>query len=502
MVRNFTALTYCLSLGVFMMTTVSANAATFTLSDPAARRGAPIAQNFLEMHGDNVSLLGTPNGLSCVASQPLRISESVYLAPDGTEVPFSEVTRSPASSIQAITRPDATVAFRVQLKYSPDPEKPIMMQIGERMFSIATALESSGDSLWITGKMSLMLAEALRRGDSPSLQAESAGTGRQITDQINSPDMAGLDACLVTLQQLLDAKNTPKMEMSDLDMPDVNRRQADAPVPAAIDSIVPERGDLLASVNVGPFEPVWPVPVASLRLKFVARADPKTRVAPSALEGCRMRNIPDNLFLGRLTAVTGFFSQTQDVYVAFDNEGKLQRAYIPGIFDSDLTTGAKRVRVSLAADSNLPDQPNQVSGCLGDALQEVPVCAFSNEDVDGYTLAECGALGIPETREDFLDSLLEPTYFGVDTLEPPLISSDPPSLPGFSGWEVPRVGDTLPFSFVDDSLTTFPGGNVRPNSGGGQEVSPVPLPAAIWLMMSGLIAMFGLGVLQRRNVHA
>ncbi len=93
MVRNFTALTYCLSLGVFMMTTVSANAATFTLSDPAARRGAPIAQNFLEMHGDNVSLLGTPNGLSCVASQPLRISESVYLAPDGTEVPFSEVTR-------------------------------------------------------------------------------------------------------------------------------------------------------------------------------------------------------------------------------------------------------------------------------------------------------------------------------------------------------------------------------------------------------------------------
>lgn len=469
------------------MTIVPANATTVILSDPAARRGGPIAQSFLDTHGDNVSLLSTRNGLSCVASQPLRIDESLYLAPDGTAIAYSDVMRSPASSIQAVARPDSPVAFRIQLKYSPDAAKPVILQIGDQILNIVTALEASTDSLWLTGDTARILAGALSRGDSPSLQATSAGTGRLITDQIPSPDMAGLDACLVTLEVRLNDKGAPELDMSDVDMPDLD--SADVPVSDEPDSIGTQGTEALTVADTAPSQPEWPVPVSGLRVEFVARPDPETRVAASALEGCRMRDIPESVFLGRLRAVTGFFSQTQDVYVAFDDQGKLQRAYIPGIFDSDLTTSTNRARVSLAADSNLPDQPNKVSGCLGDALLEAPICVFSNEDDDSYTLAECGVLGMSEMREDFLDSFWEPSFPGSDEFKPVLISN---------------IGntDSRPdvISFGGHNFGTFSGGNDRNtpdgngdgNIEGGDKVPHVPLPGAIWLLLGALSGLYGL----------
>lgn len=495
------------SVAACLLMTVSAGAATVTSDDTPTRRGGPIAQHFLDTHGENVSFLATSTGISCVASQTLPISEAVYVSPDGTVVPFAEVTRSPASSIQVIAQPDGPVAFRIQMKYAPDPAKPIVMELDRQSLELADALESSRDSLWLTGGTARMLAEALRRGDTPALRATSDGTGRRITDQITAPDMAGLDACLVTLEDLSDVEAMPDTDMSADDIQIIDVPDKDALAGDAMRAIMPVADNTMAAVDGQSSRPALPVPVAGLRLEFVARPDPETRVAASALESCRMRDIPENLFLGRLTAVTGFFSQTQDVYVAFNDAGRVQRAYIPGIFDSDLTKGTNSARVSLAADSNLPDQPNTVRGCLGDALLEAPVCVSSNQDNDGYTIAECGVLGMSMTREGFMDVLPDlifdapeqagprpisrGTYGGTFSTDPADSGSGGGSrggLPGLSGF--PGLGGGGSSSSEGDD-----GGDT-----GGGEVSPVPLPAALWLMLASLSGLYGLGVWRQRNV--
>jgi uncharacterized membrane protein YgcG len=517
--RNFSASVVSLSVGAVLMTTTAASAATITVSDVMARRGGPIAQNFLDTHGDNVSVVTTRNGASCVASRPLAIAESIYRAPDGGVVDISDVIRSPASSIQAIGRPDAPVTFRIQLKYSPDPAEPITMEIDDRTLDLAGALEASSDSLLLTGDAAELLAEALHRGETPALRATSGATGRQIIDRLIAPDMAGLDACLVTLDELLDVEGLPQMDLAEAALPAPNRPDAGGLAAGAPSGIVPEEAVTLVVVEEARAEPALPVPVEGLRLEFVARPDPEARIAPSALEHCRMTDIPENVYLGRLTAVTGFFSQTQDVYVAFDGEGQLQRAYIPGIFDSDLSVGASRARVSLAADSNLPDQPNTVRGCLGDALLEAPVCVFSEEGEDRYTLAECGVLGMSESREDLLSSLQEVTVPGLDGSDPILVGITPGgggnggSGGGFTfsggggggtggggggGPDLPEVEPFFPDP--DDDDPDPPGGG---GGGGGGEIPPVPLPAGLWLMLAALAGLSGLAArARRRRLHA
>lgn len=500
------------SAAALLLMSVSAGAATVTSHDTPTRRGGPIAQHFLETHGENVSLLATRNGISCVASQPLPIAEALYVSPDGTVVPFAEVTRSPASSIQAIAQPDGPVAFRIQMKYAPDPAKPIVMELDGQSLDLADALEASRDSLWLTGGTARMLEEALRRGGTPALRATSGGTGRRITDRITAPDMAGLESCLVTLEQRLDVEDMSDPDMSEDDMPtvdapDMDAGAGDANAGEALRAIMPEAGSTIAAVAGQPSRRALPVPVAGLRLEFVARPDPETRVAASALESCRMRDIPENLFLGRLTAVTGFFSQTRDVYVAFTDAGQVRRAYIPGIFDSDLTPGTNSARVSLAADSNLPDQTNRVRGCLGDALLEAPVCVSSNQDDDGYTVSECGVLGMSMTREGFMDVLPPLIFDDPEPTGPRLISRGGyggtfSTTPAGSGGRGSGGGsrDSLPGL---SSLPVLGGGGSNSGDGGdtgGGEVSPVPLPAALWLMLASLSGLCGLGAWRQRNV--
>ena len=522
MVKIFTVSFVCLSVSSALLTTYPVNASTITVSDPAVRHGGPITQNFLDTHGDNVSMLATRNGVSCVASQTLPIAEAQYLAPDSTVVSFADVTRSPASSIQAIARPDTSLAFRIQLKYSPDPTSPISMEIDGQTLDVATFLEASSDSLWLTGDIARILAEALRRGDTPVLRATSDGTTRQVSDQITTPDMDGLEACLVTLEELLRAESLPKVKTSNLDMPDMGR--PNGLVSDAQPSTVSEVSGTLAVIEEQPSQPALPVPVAGLRLEFVARPDPETRIEPNALKTCRMRDIPESVFLGRLITVTGFFSHTQDIYVAFDDDGKLQRAYIPGIFDSDLTMGANHARISLAADSNLPDQPNTVRGCLGDSLFEAPVCAISEDHRDGYTVAECGVLGTLETREKFPAPLLEMTL--------PVFNDGTHSLFSTTGGDgsntiitaIPRTGSRTSNSGLYSGLRSINSGpfssgasmNSGPfsngasfnsdeddgsNGGRDDKIPPVPLPAALWLMVGALTGLSGFGVLRRRKVH-
>ena len=468
---------------------------------------------FLEDQGKNVSLVRTQDGTSCVASQVLPITDASYLAPDGTLVSYDDVIRSPASSIQAIARSGESVTFRVQLKYSPDPSRPVEMRIGGRTFDLVDALEPSGDSLLLTGDTARLLTDALRRGTDlttgPTLQATSDVTGRLVTDRIMAPDMDGLDACLTTLKDLPAAEDPPTADASDhvladagisgLGLPDVDSRTTGVRT-----EDVPERTGPVAD-KTDPIRPVMPTPVIGLRLEFTARPDPDLRVDPAALTQCRMRDIPDEVFLGQLKTVTGFFSQTRDVYVAFDDQGALQRAYIPGIFDSDLSPGTNRAHVSLAADSNLPDRPNTVRGCLGDAPLEAPVCAIPSSEADSYTVAECGVLGMSQTREEYLGEVPGPFF---DATAPAKMSNErapgPPSFSrpfgsrsfsgggGFLGGGGGGGGQPGPDGF-------FPGDTPLPPGGGGNEVLPVPLPAALWMILLALAGLSGVGVLKHRR---
>lgn len=492
-----------------MLTPLSASASTVSVSDPGNRRGGPIAQVFLEDQGENVSLVRTQGGTSCVASQVLPIADASYLAPDGTPASYEDVIRSPASSIQAIARLDELVTFRLQLKYSPDPSKPIEMRIGERTLDLVDTLEPSGDSLSLTGNTARLLADALRRGAGPpTLQATSDVTGRQVTDRIMAPDMDGLDTCLATLKEL------PVVDASDHDLADAGRPRpgmsaTDDRAADVSNKHMPEHtGTVIEETDAS--RPVMPAPVVGLRLEFTARPDHELRVDPGALTKCRMRDIPDEVFLGQLKTVTGFFSQTQDVYVAFDDRGVLQRAYIPGIFDSDLSPETNHARISLAADSNLPDQPNTVRGCLGDAPLEAPVCVIPNSEAGRYTVAECGVLGMSQTREEYLDEVPGLFFTGVDETTPATMTArrNAGGAPSFSR----PFGSSRSFSggggfLVDsggggnrpESDIFFPGGGGAPPSQGTSDVPAVPLPAALWMILLALSGLSGTGALKHRR---
>ncbi|MGI3213153.1 hypothetical protein ACROSR_18875 [Roseovarius tibetensis] len=514
---------WCGFVGFAMLGSVSASASTVTVIDPGTRRGGPVSQTFLENQGENVSLVRTQHGISCVASRVLPIADASYSAPDGTPVSFEDVTRSPASSVQAIAHPDEPVTFRVQLKYSPDPSRPIEMRIDGQTLDLVDALEPSSDSLLLTGDTAQLLANEMRRGTALTLRATSDATGRQITDRLMAPDMAGLDSCLVTLEDLPSVDDRPTAEVSNYDVADADIpglamefRDGDERVAVTSDEDVLENVGTMPAEEAAAAQPVVPVPVTGLRLEFTARPDPELRIDPSALKHCRMRDIPDDVFLGQLRSVTGFFSQTQDVYVAFDDRGELQRAYIPGIFDSDLTAGTNRSRISLAADSNLPDQPNTVRGCLGDAPLQAPVCAISKSGDDGYTVAECGVLGMSQTLDEYLEEMLLPFFAGPDEAIPAMTTARE------------RAGDDTSFSRSVDSSSSFrsssgpvgngglsspvnpsdlgsdiivSGGSSTDTGEGGRDVPMVPLPAAFWMMLLALTGLSGVSVLKHCKKH-
>lgn len=508
-------------MGFALLFPLSVGASTVTVFDPSTRRGGPIAQDFLENQGENVSLVSSQNGVSCVASRALPIKDSVYSAPDGTSVSFDDVARSPASSIQAIARPGDPITFRVQLKYSPDPSRPVEMQIDGQTLDLLTALEPSSDSLLLTGDMARLLADALRRGVSLTVRATSDATGRQITDRIMAPDMLGLDSCLTMLEDLPAANRLVSSEMSNYNVVEasnrgLNWRKAGNGLADTPNGKVPERVDAMAAEETQSSRSDAPIPVTGLRLEFTARPDPELRIDPSVLKYCRMRDIPDNVFMGRLKAVTGFFSQTQDVYVAFDDRDQLQRVYIPGIFDSDLTMGTNRARVSLAADTNLPDLPNTVRGCLGDARFEAPVCAISDAGGDSYTVAECGVLGMSQTREDYPNDFFVPFFTSVNNGTPVMMTStesrvagtffsravgSSPNLPSFSGLLGRGGGGGSRTGFGDDEFTNIieprDGSSITRESGGS--ISIVPLPAAFWMMLLALTGLSGAGALLQRK---
>jgi hypothetical protein len=410
-------------------------------SDQApAGRGAPLQQRFLD---GGASIVSTAERRYCMVSRRIDIAASDYRSADGSVVPFDQVIRSPATSTQAMAGPEGLMGFRVQLKYSPNPKQPIVLTIGDESQDVAYLLEPSTDSLRFGGDLADRLAAAFRTGTPVRVAAISRGTGRQVGDVLVAPDMAALEACQTELAAL-----------------------PEAPLP------------LLSN---------------QLSLDFDATPAMETLATPEDYSTCGMKPVDAPLYLGRIRSTTGFYTHTDKVFVSFDDKGRLDRVYVPGLMDGGFAGNASgEVQVSQSADGNLPDAENGVTGCIGAAAQHLchipqiggpghrlQVCdAFPPGDVTGQELAAFDPLpggGLPPVGGGFVI----PTGGGG------------PVIPGIGGGGTGGGGD--------DDDDTGEGGDGDGGTGGGGDPtppSPVPLPPAGLLLLAGLV---GLGALRRRK---
>ncbi len=380
----------------------------------AAQRGLPLHQKF---RPDGSSVITSADARVCVVSRRIQIETSTYQAVDGALVPFDQITRSPAASVQAVVDKDTAPGFRIQLKYSPTLAEPITLRVGAQVFDLRSVMEPSTDSLWISGDVARVVEVAFRAGQTVELVAVSGDTARHVTDQLTPPDMTALDLCKAALTEKV-------------------------------------AGDTLVTNEV--------------RISF--EADPETTPLATLpdLRTCGMTDAPGELHLARLTSVTGFFAQTDKIFVSFDAAGAVAQAYIPGIFEADFRNGAHQIRISRAANSNLPMAVNAVKGCLG--AEAETLCSY--HDGKGHLLASC----------------MDGSGDGLGT-----------PLAGLPGRGRPTVGDLIPnpqdgggggTPLGTGTLVGAVGGNTDTNPDPDPAPSPVPLPATGVLLVgaAGLLA--------------
>ncbi|SNR33635.1 hypothetical protein [Puniceibacterium sediminis] len=431
------------------LSTSAAQAAVLTGVDPLSQNlGEPVHQQFLP---SGASVVTTHDTKSCVVSQRIEIENSVYLDAKGDQLDFDRIVRSPATSVQAVATEAGEISFRIQLKYSVAEGTPIILALKDRVLDLQESLEKSTDSLLMTGDTAVLIAAAFRDGVVATLSSVSLDTGHSVSDTLLAPDLAALEACALDLPS-----------GSELD--------------AEVDNVI--------------------------RLHFTA--DPETTPLATLpdLRACRMDDEPGLLHLAKLESVTGFYSQTDKIFVAFNEDGTLGRAYIPGIFDGDFGEFWQSARLSRAADSNVPTAANDVKGCLGSA--EIHICSSPTED-GAFTIGPC--LG-----GDMLDMFPDATGFV------PELAGLSPSLYGPSGVTRATSGDLRPGRSGGRSPTSIPPtenppviittpGSVPPTiktptptdpkGGDIPIISPVPLPAGLLLMLGAFMAL----LLVSRRAH-
>lgn len=423
-------------------------------------RGAAVSQRFLP---GGASVVTTRQSRVCLTSRRIDIAASDYRDPDGESVDFANVIRSPATVIQAIAGADGALAFRIQLKFSPDPGAALWLGLPGGARDIAGLLEQSGDSLLIAGDLARDLAAAFDAGARPTLRSLSRATGRTVTDRLDAPDLAALDDCTALL-----AETDPE----------------------------PADGTPAES------------PAMLVRAVFEAEQSPDTIASPGVMQACGMPDKPETLYLGRLQNVTGFVSHTDKVFVSYADDGAIERVYIPGIYEADLRApGQGMLRVSRAADGNVPAAPNTVSGCIG--AETMPVY-YTDLGGGTYALTASADDGIPDlfSSRDYDPPITSVTYSPVPGPLPPrarrgppiggggggvpgtTITSRPPP-PGTPGTpNPPDVTETLVLSLA--SSTRMSGEGDPPTTPPVVPPSPVPLPAGIWLLLSALGGLAGL----------
>jgi hypothetical protein len=405
---------YILGLLSAFLLAVAAQAAPVAQDvELAARRGAPLHQKF---RADGSSIVTSADTQVCIVSRRIMIEDSIYQSAEAGLVPFTDVTRSPAASVQAVAGKDTAAGFRIQLKYSPTLAAPITLRIGAMSVDLRPMMEPSTDSLWVSGEVAMTLEAAFRAEQTAEVEATSGDTARKVTDVLAAPDMAALDLC--------------KAAMTDK-----------------------RAGDLLLTNEV--------------RVSFDADVETTPLATLPDLQACGMTDPPGQLHLARLNSVTGFFAQTDKIFVSFDDAGEVAQAYIPGIFEGDFRNGAHKIRISRAADGNVPMVINGVKGCLGAEAQTL--CSYRQGN--GHLLAGCMGGG------DGLDGT---------------------PLAGTPGTGRPTVGDLIPRPDGSGSGTPLGSGTLVGEFGGSTETkpdpepnpSPVPLPATGVLLLgaAGLLA--------------
>jgi len=413
----------------------------------ASQRGQAINQRFLS---SGASILTTAEAQACMVSRRIPIDRSVYRAADGTDVPFSAVIRSPAASVQAVAAVGEAPGFRIQLKYSPVPGDAIFLTLGGTRLDVRDRMEASTDSLWISGDLALRLAAAFRAGERPVLEASSGDTARHVTDRLDVPDLAALEACQTGL----------------------------------------------AAERAAPAGSRTPKPYVTNEIRARFHASPETTPLASLpdLHACGMKDVPGHLHLARLEEVSGFFAHTDKVFVSFDDAGQLAQVYVPGILDGDFRAGGA-ARLSRAADSNLPVSANATKGCLGVAA--VAVCSYPGAN-GLQQIAPCltpvAALGpVPGPGGGGSGGA-----GGVGGGGPGGFGGSGPYLPGGGGG---GGGGSTP------TLVGLVGGGNGGAGGGGDdtitivspEPPPVPLPLPALLLASALAGLMALRQIFKRG---
>ncbi len=390
-------------------------------------RGAPLHQLFLD---SGASIITTTERRYCMVSRRIDIAASDYRSADGTLVPFDQVIRSPASVTQGIAGPEGLMGFRVQLKYSPDPKQAITLVIGDTAQDVAPLLEPSTDSLRFVGDLAERLAAAFRNGTPVKVVAISRGTKRTVTDVLDAPDMAALSACQTELAALPDTPLPPLANQVSLD--------------------------------------------------FDASPSVETLAKPEDYRACGMKTPDAPLYLGRIRSTTGFYTHTDKVFVSFDDMGRLDRVYVAGLVDAAFAGGASgEAQVSQAADGNLPDAENKVTGCIGGAAQKL--CHIPQIGGPGHRLQVCDPLP------------------GGESGSPQIAAFDPSpagGLPLGGGSGSLSGGGGGPGSSILTSGTGGGGGGGEPPPPPPPPPAPAPLPSAGLLLLLGI---GGLVALRRRK---
>lgn len=402
-----------------------------TSQQAPSERGAPLYQRVLD---SGASIISTADRRYCAVSHRIDIAASDYRGADGAVIPFDQVIRSSAASTQVMAGPDGLMGIRVQMKYSPAPDAEITLTIGTASEEVAMLLEPSTDSLRIGGDLATRLATAFRDGIAVQLETTSRATGRQVTDVLAAPDMAALTACQTELAALPEAPLPPLSNQLSLD--------------------------------------------------FDASPSVATLATPEDYRASGMKAPDLPLYLGRIRATTGFYTHTDKIFVSFDDKGRVDRVYVPGLMDGRFAGEASgEVQVSQSADSNLPDAENRVTGRGGYVAQHM--CHIPQIGGVGHRLQVCDIIPASDPFDE-----------QIAAFDPPLSGGLPLGGGGFGL----RSGSTGSggSAFIPSGGgggTTGSGGGESPEAAGGGKGPPPPPPSPVPVPAAGLLLLAALGSL-------
>ena len=159
MIRGFSRV-FCIS-AILLAVSGSAQAAVVGMDPVETHPGQPIHQQFLD---SGASVVTTAAGRTCMVSRRIGIEVSDYRDSAGAAVPFTDIRRSPATSVQAGDGGDGAVWYRLQMKYPIDRARPYeTMSDVHLLVSRTTDFSFPSDHATVAGAVAAGLFLANRR---------------------------------------------------------------------------------------------------------------------------------------------------------------------------------------------------------------------------------------------------------------------------------------------------------------------------------------------------